>query len=118
MSPEFGSGCLVTDAQAVRDARAEILDEDVSPVYELMSFLLAFCGLQVQYHRAFAAVPGGEGRLTAGWVAAGALDLDDVCALLRQEHAQQWAGDVLPELHDTDSAKSALRFNCSSVGVV
>ena len=103
-----GPGGLVPYAQPVGDAGAEVFDEDISPADEFLGVVEPVRALQVELHGTLAAVPGGKGGLGAGRVAAGAFDLDDIRALLGEEHAEQRAGDVLSELDDPDAAESAL----------
>ena len=73
-----------------------------------MGLVPAIVGLEVELHRTLATVPGGEGGFTAGGVAAGALHLDDIGALVGEEHAEQGAGDVLSEFDYADATEGAL----------
>ena len=106
--PGIAPGRFVADAQPVRDTGPEVLDQDIGPADELRRSFSAFGGLQVQLDGALAAVPGGEGRLAAGGVAPGPLDLDDIGALLGEQHSQQRAGDVLSEFHNPYAAQCTL----------
>ena len=111
---DIPSGCIVAYPQSVGHAGPEILNEDIGPLDEFLHLFLALGRLQVQFNRPLAAVPGCEGRLTAGGITAGALNLDDVGALFGKQHPQQRAGDVLSELHDPDPSQCSLCL-CGSI---
>ena len=81
-------GGIVADAQAVGYAGAEVFNQHIGPMHQVLRLPESGGGFQVQFHRAFAAVPSGESGFGAGRVAAGTFDLDDVGALLRQQHRQ------------------------------
>ena len=93
--------------KSLRHTGPEILDHHVRVGNQFLSRRLASVGFQVQGHRPLAAVPGGERRRGSRRVAARSLHLDDVRALIGEQHSQHGPGDVLPELYDVDIAQCA-----------
>ena len=110
----FGGEGVVADAEAGGDAWAEAFDEDVGLEGEGAEDGFCLGVLEVELEGALAAVEGkGHGGLgvvgefgaeAAGPVAFGGFDLDDVGAVLGEEHGAVWGGDALAEVEDAQAA--------------
>ena len=113
---------LVAQAQAIHDAAAIVLDHGVGAVAQPHHQLAAFGLLQVDGDRLLVAVDRGEvaaerpqlvvgmvGPDDARVVAVERLDLDDLRALVGQQHGAERAGQHLREIDDADAIESAGR---------
>ncbi len=96
---------VVSDAQLVGYARLEILDDDVGLFGQVEGDLQPPGLLEVERDALLAAVPDHEGVLASHGVAVGALHLDDVGALLCQQHGREGAGDILAEVEHPDTVQ-------------
>src|SRR4051795_6042378 len=104
---------LPREPEAVHDARAEVLDQDVGAVHELAEDLLALVRLHVEGERPLVAVEHREvervhvrqiAQLAAGDVAAPRLlDLDDVGSHPREELRADRAGLHVRHVEDADA---------------
>src|SRR3954463_11369739 len=104
---------LPREPEAVHDAGAEVLDQDVGAVHELAEDLLALVRLHVEGERPLVAVEHREvervhvgqiAQLGAGDVAApGLLDLDDVGSHPREELRADRAGLHVRHVEDADA---------------
>jgi hypothetical protein len=99
---------LVTDAQALGHAGAEVLQEHVGGGDEAIEDVQGAGRLQVEGEAALAVVVANElGRVAAGGAERiaqlGRLDLDDVGAQVGQHLPGEWPGDVAGELNDSNA---------------
>jgi hypothetical protein len=112
---------LVAQAQAIHDAAAIILDHRVGAVAQPHHQLAALGALEVDGDRLLVAVHRGEvaaerPELVVGMVGADdprvvaveRLDLDDLGALVGQQHGAEWAGQHLGEIDDADSIEGTV----------
>ncbi len=114
---------LVAEAQAIHDAAAIILDHGVGAVAEPHHKLAAFRAFEVDGDRLLVAVHRREvaaerPQLVVGMVGADdprvvaveRLDLDDLRALVGQQHGAERARQHLREVDDADSVEGAEDF--------
>src|SRR4029453_724812 len=104
----------VVEAQALDDAGPKPFEEDIGALQQSPYDLLAGVGLEVDGDALLAEVADDRvGRVAAVARAdrarpvaiADALDLDDVGAVLRQQHGAVGAGDALAEIDDLQAGK-------------
>src|SRR6185503_5255984 len=100
--------------QALDDAGSESFEEDVGALEQSPHDLLAGVGLEVDGDAPLAEVADdGIGRMAAVTRAQGArpvavadaFDLDDLGAVLRQQHGAVGAGDALAEIDDLQAGE-------------
>ena len=99
------------ETQPLERAGPEILDQDVGAIDQLQQLGLAGLGLEVDDDRALVAVPDHEGRAFAAHegrhatrivAAVGPLDLDDVGAVVGQQHRAVGARQMARQVHDRE----------------
>ena len=106
------------EPEPLEDAGAEALDQDVGPHEELAEEFEPFGRLEVEPEALFAPVDRGEEGAVAGGVvvgprripacvisAVGALNLDDTCTEVGEEHGAEGAWEQAREVDDSDAAK-------------
>ena len=102
-----GGQFVVSDAQPFRHAGSKVFYHDIGLGGQTLGSFAPGVGFEVQDYRAFAPIPGSESRLGTGRISAGPFHLDDMSALVGQQHPQHRAGYILPELYDMDVAQCA-----------
>ena len=93
----------VAEAQAVHDARDGVLDDHVGAPGEPARRLAALVRLQVEDDALLSPVPHAPGGHGAEGVAAGRLDLDDLGAVVGQDHGRHAGGEPRSEIDDGDA---------------
>ena len=101
----------VVDAELCRGLWSVGVDDDVGVVEEALQDALAFGPQQIERDRTFAAIEVGEvgghaaapGPGAADLVTAQRLDLDDVRALVAEDHGREGPGHVLAEVDYAES---------------
>ena len=101
--------------EPVEDAGTVVFDQDIGLVDQLQQRRLVVGLLQVQHNRPLVAVPGhewrafaiDEGRHAAGGIALRRLDLDDLGAMVGQQHRAVRAREVAGQVQDQKVIESA-----------
>ena len=109
-----GGERLIAEAEPVHRAGAEILDDDVGSERKLSRRRLAVLGLQVERDALLVAVHRAERAVVVGLAphperiaAVRRLDLDDLGAQVRQQHAGERPADIAGEFEDLDAVEGA-----------
>jgi hypothetical protein len=113
-----GEQRVTPDAEALRHAGREALEHHVGAVGELEEAFVVAGVLQVEHDAPPAAQPHGRRceraeRVTAGW-----FDLDDVGAMVGEQHAGEGPGHALSEVEDAQSGEHGIRHGGRVRGVV
>ena len=97
-----GAEAFVAGAQRLRLARAAARDHDIGNFGEAGEGLAVLVGLQVEDGAALPPQPHGSVRDGAPGVAAGAFDLDDVGAEVRQHHGGHATDGAFAEVENAE----------------
>ncbi len=104
-----GEQRVAPDAEALRHAGREALEHHVGAVGELEEAFVVAGVLQVEHDAAPAAQPHRRRRERAERVTAGRFDLDDVGAVVGEQHAGEGPGHALSEVEDPQSGEHGIR---------
>src|SRR5262249_2315102 len=98
---------LPAESQAVHDPRAEVLDEHIGRVDQVVCVRQISPGLQVKDEALLATLQGGIGRCLPAW-SAGWVDMDDLRALVSQEQSGEGAGQPLAQINHPDAVQCSI----------
>jgi len=109
---------LEAEAELVRHAGGVIGDDDVGPLQQRVEHVLRVLVAEIERHRALAAIMTGEEQAVAVLIdlrgiarvlAGRRLDLDDVGAVIAQDHRGMRTGDEMRDFEHMDAGQRTLR---------